>query len=147
VNWQLLLLQLGLSTLGSTRQSLLHAPQCCTFVRLSISQPVLAIPSQSPNALLLQVVMLQVRLPTAPVHAVTAFAAAQLRPQEPQFWAVLSGVSQLVSSPLQSSQSGAHWPTRQAPVAQVAVALAIAQPSSQPPQSLSVVSEVSQPSR
>ena len=138
--WQLPVLQVAVA--WARLQEVLQAPQCCREFR-RVSQPLLSMPSQSPQPLS-QVSMRQ--LP--PSQVAEAWARVQAEPQEPQSVSVCRDVSQ----PLESVASQlAHRllqdAMRQLPPVQVAVAWAREQVVPQEPQSLVVSNEVSQPFR
>jgi hypothetical protein len=106
-------------------------PQCAALVRVSASQPLLVLPSQSEKP----AVQVSAHMPTA--HAGTALGApGQEVPQAPQ-WEVLVRVS--VSQPLVGLSSQLPNPIAQAatphcPIAQTAVALGGLQVRPQAPQ-------------
>ncbi len=117
-----------------------HAVQLLSESR-GVSHPLPSEPSQLPYPGL-QLMIAQ--LPVA--HVAVALARPQAFRQVPQFVSVVTGVSQpLASTPSQSANPGLHVAIAQVPVPQVAVALARTQETLQPPQFVSVVSEVSQP--
>jgi hypothetical protein len=117
-----------------------HAVQWLSVLS-GVSQPVLSEPSQLPYPGL-QLMIAQ--LPVAQVAV--AFTRPQARPQNPQFASVVTGVSQpLASTPSQSAKPVLHVAIEQVPVPQVALALARTQGEPQLPQSVTVVSDVSQP--
>src|SRR5262249_27646123 len=115
---------------------------------MSISQPLLALRSQSRKDGSHFAIEQLWLLADPPQLAAATCAVMQLMPQPWQLSAVPGWVSQLLPSLSQSAQSSAHFCTRQLPLAQVAACVfAIAQPLPHAPQSTSVVSAVSQPSR
>ena len=95
--------------LAGAGQALLHAPQWATAVWLSVSQPLVRLPSQLPKPVL-QRSMAQV--PAS--HEGVARGNAQLRPQAPQ-WEVL--VVRLASQPLAAMPSQLSKPASQVPTA------------------------------
>jgi hypothetical protein len=95
-----------------------HPPQFASDVRVSISQPLEATPSQSAKPVEQAVIW---QLPLAQLSV--AFARLQVVPHEPQFAAVVSGASQpFESTPSQSSKPASHVPIAQLPVEQVSEA-------------------------
>jgi hypothetical protein len=94
------------TALGAPLHARPHAPQWVTVMRVSVSQPLLALPSQLPKPSLHEAT---VQLPA--MHAPVALGGAQRAPQAPQ-WAVLERVS--VSQPLLASPSQSAKPEAQA---------------------------------
>ncbi len=108
------------TALGAPEQAMPQVPQWETLVRVSVSQPLGALPSQSPKP------AVQAAMPQAPaVQAAVALAKKQAPPQRPQCDGLLR-VS--TSQPLDASPSQFSKPALQAkpqaPAAQVLVALA-----------------------
>jgi hypothetical protein len=119
------------AVLGGVGHASPHRPQCDTLARRSVSQPLLATPSQSPYP--------SAQRATAHDPAsqrAVAFGSAQARPQAPQ---AARDVRVSVSHPLVASPSQSEKPTaqsqRHAPTSQRAAALGReAHARSQPPQ-------------
>lgn len=143
---QLAVLQLAVA-LGScpfvSPQRALHAPQCASELRLC-SQVV---PSPSQSALPLG----QAANEQTPPEHVRLSLAPQMEPHTPQLASVSSVVSQPSLRPLfgmlllQLPKPGWHAVNVQVPVAHDALALGYAHAMPQPPQSVSVRVDVSQP--
>ena len=118
-------------------------PQLAQFVSVvsDVSQPFELVPSQLPKPL--------EQLPsvhTPPGQLSVALSRAHTAPQLPQFVSVVVDASQpFMSLPSQLPEPGLHEAIEQAPVAHVAVAPVRLHGTPQPPQSVSVRSEVSQP--
>jgi hypothetical protein len=92
--------------LGRGGQALSQRPQWATALRVSVSQPLVALPSQ------FEKFVAQVATAHAPaVHAAVALARLHPRPQAPQ-WVVLLRVS--TSQPLPGSPSQSAKPASQA---------------------------------
>jgi len=108
------------TALGRVAHAVPHAPQCVVLVRVSASQPLATLRSQSPKP-----VAHDATVHTLAAHAPVALGGAQPRLQAPQ-WAALVRVS--TSQPLLASPSQSAKPARQvepqAPPAQLAVELA-----------------------
>jgi hypothetical protein len=85
-------------------------------------------------------------MPGDPPQASTAFARLQTLPQAPQFWTVLSAVSQVNGSLSQSPESGSQSATAHVPPAHVSIAFESEHGVPQLPQSVRLSSETSQPS-
>ena len=108
-----------------------HVPQCARSLARVTSQPLVALPSQSPSP------EAQVVAQRPWTHAAIAPGpAAQTVPHAPQFArsATVSRSQPLLGSPSQSRNVPVHCATAQRPAAQVAVALARAQRAPQRPQ-------------
>jgi len=108
------------AALDPAAQALSQAPQCRLLVRVSTSQPLLALPSQSANP------ATQVNPQAPAVHRAVALAGTgQVVPQRPQ-WATSVRVS--TSQPLVAELSQSPKPVAQVdwqrPLLHVAVALA-----------------------
>jgi hypothetical protein len=132
----------AVATLGSA-QARPQPPQCAALVRVSVSQPLAALPSQSAKP----AVQITAQAPTA--HAGTALGApGQAWPQVPQCeTATRVSVSQpLVALPSQSPKPASHEPTVHRLATQAAVALGGSQRVPQAPQAaVLVVVSASQP--
>lgn len=122
-------------------QALPQKPQFCREVSRFVSQ-VDALPSQSPLG------GVHDDTPHTPaLQTGVPPEAGQTRPHFPQFF---GSCCTLVSQPLLSTESqlskpGLHWASWQVPVAHDAVELAMAHTLPQEPQSVSVLSDASQP--
>jgi hypothetical protein len=124
-------------------QSAPHAPQCATLDASATSQPLAALPSQSPKPALHEATR---HAPAA--QAPTPLAGAQARLHAPQCVDELAVFTSqpLAALPSQSAKPAAHDATTHRPPAQALVALARAQRVPQAPQLAALVlSEVSQP--
>ncbi len=107
-----------------------HAPQCKVFTRVSTSQPLAGLPSQSPKP------AAQVMAQTPALHEALPFVDGQALPQRPQCAGALrvSTSQPLAGSPSQSAKPGLQAPTPQRPATHAPAALAGAQTMPQPPQ-------------
>jgi hypothetical protein len=118
-------------------QALPQAPQWVLALRVSTSQPLAALPSQSPRP------VAQAATAQAPLsQRAVAPASAQVMPQPPQ-WVALVRVSAsqpLAALPSQSPYGAVHCPTAQRPLRQAAVALATLHRAPQAPQCTTLAS-------
>jgi hypothetical protein len=111
-------------------QAVPHAPQCRVLTRVSTSQPLAALPSQSPKP------AAQVMAQAPALHDAAPFVDGHALPQRPQCAGALrvSTSQPLAGSPSQSAKPGLHEATPQRPAAHAPTALGGAQAMPQPPQ-------------
>ena len=134
---QVPLAQVGVSP--EVEQTTPHPPQLASVLS-GVSQPGAALQSPKPGRHTL------IHMPV-PQVALALGKGPQLMPQPPQSESVVSAVSQpSVALALQLPQPTSQLASAQVPPAQVSEARGSSQVTPQPPQSVSVLSEVSHPS-